>query len=381
LLLLVLHLGGVTAIAWWIVPVLINVLITVRVRRAIHGVFRRAGAGDRAFRAYAKMLQVANELDGGDTPWIVEAKRTWGGHQHPPHVEMTRLLQILAAADNRFSQLYPIIQGLFLWDIHVLDFLERWQQRCGRDARRWIATLGELEGLCGLARLADDHPDWTFPAITDETILRAEGIGHPLMHPGRAVTNDVTIGPRGTFLLVTGSNMSGKSTLLRAIGVNTVLGLAGGPVCAQRLELPQVRVWTSMRVRDSLDQGVSYFMAGLRRLKAVVEAARDNGAARPPVLFLLDEILQGTNTAERLVAVRGVVSELVERGAIGAVTTHDLALAEAPELKDTLEAVHFTESFQPGPNGGITFDYKLRPGVATSRNALRLMELMGLRHP
>lgn len=175
--------------------------------------------------------------------------------------------------------------------------------------------------------------------------------------------------------------MSGKSTLLRSIGVNAVLAGAGGPVCAAALRLPPVALWTSVRVQDSLERGVSYFMAELQRLKLVVDAA-DRRAAEggAPVLYLLDEILQGTNTAERQIAARQIIGHLVRRGAIGAVSTHDLALADAPELAGSAGAVHFRDTIGDGASGPtMSFDYTLRPGVATTTNALRLMELVGLR--
>ena len=193
--------------------------------------------------------------------------------------------------------------------------------------------------------------------------------------------NDVQVGPPGTFLLVTGSNMSGKSTLLRALGVNVVLAQAGGPVCATAMSLPPLVVRSSIRVQDSLERGVSYFMAELQRLKEVVDAAeqvREAGAGT--LLFLLDEILHGTNTAERQIAARRVILHLVAQGAIGAVSTHDLTLAQGGEIAAAGQPVHFTEDFQEGPDGPLmTFDYRLRPGLAPSTNALKLMEIVGLR--
>ncbi|HJU64067.1 MAG TPA: hypothetical protein VJ596_00255, partial [Gemmatimonadaceae bacterium] len=176
-------------------------------------------------------------------------------------------------------------------------------------------------------------------------------------------------------------NMSGKSTLLRAIGVNTVLAQSGAPACASRLRLPPVDVYTSMRVQDSLEQGLSYFMAELQRLKQIVTAARearvDSGRT---VLYLLDEILQGTNTAERRIAARRIISYLLSTPAIGAVTTHDLTLTDDPDLSRASRQVHFEETVHDDDGSpAMTFDYKLRPGLATSVNALRLMKLIGLR--
>ncbi|PLS79512.1 MAG: hypothetical protein CYG59_12810 [Chloroflexi bacterium] len=181
-------------------------------------------------------------------------------------------------------------------------------------------------------------------------------------------------------MLVTGSNMSGKSTLLRAVGLSVVLAQAGGPVCAGDLQLPPITLATSMRVQDSLERGVSYFMAEIQRLKAVVDLAEQTRAAgQRTLLYLLDEILHGTNTGERQIAARRIIRHLLNQGALGAVSTHDLALGDAPELAAAAQLVHFTETFARGPEGPVMhFDYRLRPGIATSTNALKLMELVGL---
>jgi DNA mismatch repair ATPase MutS len=188
------------------------------------------------------------------------------------------------------------------------------------------------------------------------------------------------VGPPGTFLFITGSNMSGKSTLLRAIGVNVTLALAGAPVCARRIRLHVVDIRTSIHVQDSLVDGVSFFMAQLQRLKDVVTAADAAAAAGArPLLYLLDEILQGTNTAERRVAATRVIRHLIDVGAIGAVTTHDLELGVTSELESAAHAVHFTESvLEEDGRVVMNFDYRLRPGIATSTNALHLMRVVGL---
>jgi DNA mismatch repair ATPase MutS len=192
------------------------------------------------------------------------------------------------------------------------------------------------------------------------------------------VANDVTLGPPGRFLLITGSNMSGKSTLLRAVGLNVVLAHAGAPACARRLTLPPLSLHTSMRVSDSLERGLSLFMASLVRLERIVRAAR----AAPPercACYLLDEVLQGTNSAERQIAVRTVVSHLVACHAIGAVTTHDLELARDPAFTDHADSYHLQETLSgTGDAVTMTFDYRLRPGPAQSGNALQLLRMLGL---
>ena len=205
-------------------------------------------------------------------------------------------------------------------------------------------------------------------------------LGHPLLADDVRVANDVEVGPPGTFLLVTGSNMSGKSTLLRAIGLNVILAQAGGPVCARSMNLPPLTVQTSMRIRDSLAAGVSFFLAELKRLKEIVDQAdalRQSTDRR--LLYLLDEILLGTNSRDRQIAVVRVLSHVLHSGALGAISTHDLGLADCPELHDACRAVHFTETLHgPGAERPMTFDFKLRPGIATSTNALKLVEMVGL---
>src|SRR5690606_5426398 len=235
--------------------------------------------------------------------------------------------------------------------------------------------------LAALATLAHDEPEWTFPEIAEEgpPLVRAEALGHPMLPDATRVANDVVVGPPGTVLLITGSNMSGKSTLLRSIGTNVVLALAGAPVCARSLRLPVLSLQTSIRVADSVVQGVSYFMAQLQRIKQIVSAADGAAAGGPPVCYLLDEILQGTNTAERRIAATRVIRHLVDSGAVGAVTTHDLELADEPPLRAALVPVHFTETVaEVDGHMRMSFDYRLRPGVATSTNALALMRMVGL---
>jgi DNA mismatch repair ATPase MutS len=296
--------------------------------------------------------------------------------------QMRRIGHIMQFGDLRLSLIFPAIQALLLWNFHTLWLLERWQRSSGPLVRQWLETLSELEALAALAALAHDNPDWPFPEIVEHQppLVGAQALGHPLLPPDVRVGNDVTIGPPGGFLLVTGSNMSGKSTLLRAVGVNVTLAQMGAPVCAHAMRLPPVALATSVRVSDSLEYGVSYFMAELRRLKQVVDVAED--AARGDertALFLLDEILHGTNTTERQIAVRYIIRHLLALGAIGAVSTHDLTLAQLPEIAAVSHPVHFTEDFVRTPQGPqMRFDYALREGIATSTNALKLMEIAGL---
>ena len=368
-------------LAW---PLLISAVVLMLNTKAIHGVFAEADDGESGVRGYAPLLE---HLHGAalQSRYAVAIRQRIGAGPGAPHntraahEEIATLRRLLDMADTRRSALLHFPLALVLhWDVHVLAALERWKARCGNRVRDWLAAVGEAEALAALAAVAADHPDWTTPVLDpDSRTVRARALGHPLLAPGICVRNDVEIGPAGSFLLVTGSNMSGKSTLLRAVGLNAVLAQAGGPVCADELRMPPLRVVTSMRVDDSLAEGVSYFMAGLQRLKMVVDAAVSPGNATPRTLYLLDEILQGTNSAERRIAARTVLRHLLETDAIGAVTTHDLSLADADDLVARAVAVHFTESVDDGAEG-LSFDYRLRSGIATSTNALKLLEMAGL---
>jgi hypothetical protein len=280
-----------------------------------------------------------------------------------------------------FLLVYLPLQLLLLYDFHLLYLVELWQKKYGRYAGDWFLALGKFEALASLAQLAHDHPDWSFPDVREDAAqLAARGLGHPLLPDAARVGNDVSVGPVGTFLLVTGSNMSGKSTLLRSIGVNAVLAEAGAPVCAAELSMPPVVLATSMRIHDSLEFGVSFYMAELMRLKQVVDlAARTQQQGGRRMLYLLDEILQGTNSKERHIAVERVLEHLLRHDAIGAVSTHDLELATSPLLRDACQCVHFRETLHGADaEQPMTFDYRLRPGVATTTNALKLLELVGL---
>jgi hypothetical protein len=357
----------------------LNIAISYQLRERTHGTFDRIGAREKDFQLYAEALETIAEHPGT----AGELRRIAGELTHqdrPAHAWMSLLDYRLDLSDVRHSSyLHLPLAALFLWDFHALLLLEKWQRDAGAQARGWLAALGRFEALAALASLKFEQPDWCFPGVDPAADrFAAEGLGHPLIADGQRVSNDVEVGPAGTFLLVTGSNMSGKSTLLRSIGVNAVLAQAGGPVAATALRMPPVTLATSILVEDSLADGVSFFMAELQRIQKVVAAAdRAHGEGRV-LLYLLDEVLRGTNSFERQVAVRRVVLHLLRRGAIGAVSTHDLQLAEVEELRSVCVPVHFRETIHPGGDPPMTFDYVMRPGVATTVNALKLMELVGL---
>ena len=367
------------AVVW---PLLVSALAMAPAWKAINRACAEADDGESGVRHYGSLLGLLADAPL-DSRYAADLRQRLGAGTRPAHREIATLRRLLDMAEVRRSPLFHLPLAVVLhWDVHVLAALERWKQRSGTRVRTWLDVVGETEALAALAALAADHPDWTMPTLDAEAAtLRGRALGHPLLAPDLCVRNDVEVGPAGSFLLVTGSNMSGKSTLVKAVGLNVVLAQAGAPVCAEALRMPPLRVVTSMQVADSLADGVSFFMAGLRRLKQVVDAAETSGEPPGPgVLYLLDEILQGTNSAERRIAARTVLRRLLRSGAIGAVTTHDLSLADADDLNVRAVPVHLTESVGDRSEG-LTFDYRLRTGIATSTNALRLLKLVGLGLP
>ena len=255
--------------------------------------------------------------------------------------------------------------------------IDRWRTRYAGAVATWLHAAGELEAFAALATYAYEHPADPFPVMVEPApLFEAAALGHPLIPETTAVTNDVALG--GThphLLLVSGSNMSGKSTLLRAIGVNVVLALSGAPVRAGALRLSPMALGTSLRVDDSLQAGRSRFYAEILRIRAIVDLTRD--ADHPaPVVFLLDEMLAGTNSHDRRIGAEAIIRTLIANGAIGLVTTHDLALADVvPSLGALAANVHFEDRIV---DGAMVFDYRMRPGIVEHSNALALMRAIGL---
>ena len=375
---IVLHVFDVVPYLWSI-PIMVALEVMRRFTERIREDFARASRGESGLRLYHTLMERVAE-ERFQAPLLKELRDglTPGGEAAAE--ALARLFRYVEMSDLRHNpQVHFPVNMASLWDIHLLVRMERWKEEYGSSLRGWMTSLGRVDALSALAGLAHAHPHWAFPEVQEKGTPRlvAEGLAHPLLRPGLAVHNDVELGPPGSMLLVTGSNMSGKSTFLRAIGTNVVLAGAGGPVCAEAMTLPVVDLRTGMRIREGLEEGISYFLAELKRLKSVCEAASD--ASDVPVLYLLDEILQGTNTAERQIAARRILRHLLDQRAIGAVTTHDLTLADAVDLEERAVMVHFRESLEElEGEEPIAFDYRLREGMATSTNALKLMEIMGL---
>jgi len=263
---------------------------------------------------------------------------------------------------------------MLLWGPHFAWAIDAWRRRHGAEVRRWLRAIGELEALASLAAYRYEHPADPFPEVDPSAVavFDARDLGHPLIAAARMVRNDVSFTSPTRLIVVSGSNMSGKSTLLRTVGVNTVLALAGAPVRAAELRLSPLTLGATLRIQDSLLEGKSRFYAEITRVRELTDAT---GGPRP-LLFLLDELFHGTNSHDRVIGAAGVLSALVERGAIGLVTTHDLALTAITEQVGAAAVnVHFEDWFD---NGEIRFDYRMKPGPVTRSNAIALMKAVGL---
>lgn len=276
----------------------------------------------------------------------------------------------LDSSDHIFVR---VIRPILLWREQIAMAVEAWRQQNGALAVQWIRCVAEFEALSSFASLAFERPQWCFPQVEEsDRCWRASALQHPLLSPTACVPNDVSFDDGLQLLIVSGSNMSGKSTLLRSIGLNTVLAWAGAPVAARTMQVSCFQVATSMRVVDSLQDNRSRFYAEITRIRQIFDLLK-NGT---PVLFLLDELLSGTNSHDRLLGSTGIVRNLVDSGAIGLITTHDLALAGLEKhLGTRARNVHFEDRLL---EGRIEFDYKLKPGIVTHSNALELMRAVGL---
>lgn len=314
------------------------------------------------------------EREQFSSPHLIELRAALDVEGLAPSEQIARLNRLIDLLDARRNMIFAPLALLLLWPLQFAIAIESWRQRSGPAVTRWLAAVGELEALNSLASYSYEHPQYPFPELVEgKACFAGEQLGHPLIPESRNVRTDLQLSSeRHRVLVVSGSNMSGKSTLLRKVGINTVLALAGAPVVARSLRLSPLEIGASIRVQDSLQAGASRFYAEIKRLQQIVELT--NGER--PVFFLLDEILHGTNSHDRRIGAEGVVRGLLQRGAVGLVTTHDLALTQiVEELAPHALNVHFEDQLH---NGKMSFDYLMRPGVVQKSNALELMRSIGL---
>ena len=372
---LLIELDVVPAIALW-ACILVQGILLYALREPVYAALNLLTARIGFAQAYQSIFR-AIEQESFTAPYLQGLQRRLRVQGSTASVLMARLSRYEGFAQLRTQgPLYIVLNLLTLWDLFCLERIEHFAKDVGPHCADWFKVVGEVELLCSFATLLHVDPDAMLPTLDDSQVgLRTEGLLHPLLPSGTRVGNDLELPGSGSALLVTGSNMAGKSTLLRSVGLNVALALEGAPVCARSFSVSLVRLRASMRIDDSLQRGASYFHAELTRLRMVV-GELETGA---PVLFLLDEVLRGTNAHARHQGARAVLLHLLARGALGLVATHDVALAELEdELPGQVRNVHFTDVFE---HGEMRFDYTLRDGVVKTSNALRLLAMAGIDVP
>jgi hypothetical protein len=355
-----------------LVIVLINALFLHRHRSSTLAIVAAVEEAAHELGLLSEVL-VRLERERFQSGLLAKLRQSLDSGSEPPSRHIAQLNKLMERLDSRDNVAVRVLEPFILWTMHTAAGVENWRRHSGPAVRRWLTATGEIEALCTLAGYAFDHPGDPFPEFLESAAsVEAEGICHPLLEAEHAVRNDVRLCRAPQVLMVSGSNMSGKSTLLRTLGINAVLAQAGAPVRARRLRLTPLAVGASIKLSDSLQGGVSRFYAEILRIRQILDAT----AGPLPVLFLIDEFLAGTNSHDRRIGAGALVRGLVDRGAIGLVTTHDLALAEIVEsLGERAANVHFEDHIE---DGKIRFDYVMRPGVVRKSNALELMRSVGL---
>lgn len=379
-----LSLAGVASLAAWVmgvcpgfVPLIlvvvngsVGMLFGRSVSRVLHGSSEPSRELDVLAAVIARVRRDAFEADH-----LKRLSADFGSAAHEPVRVTRRLNRLIQMHDWQHNLVFAPIAAITLWGVQCAAAVEAWRSRHGGEVDVWLHLVGEFEALSSLATYHFGCPEDPFPELApdgDVPVYEAERLAHPLLPRTSAVANDVSLGVAPQLLVVSGSNMSGKTTLLRTVGTNAVLAFAGAPVRAGQLRLSPLVIGATLRVQDSLLEGRSRFYAELTRLRRLVELAQ----GPTPLLFLLDELFHGTNSHDRVEGAYGVLSFLVGLHAIGLVTTHDLALARTADRLETQAAnVHFEDHFA---DGEMTFDYLLREGRATRSNALALMTAVGL---
>jgi fatty acid desaturase len=370
----------------WLVPALIaQGLLALRFRHAAHHVAHGIEAREQELRVLATLMERI-EREPVQSPMLVGLRDRLRATGRSPADEVRRLARLIDILSSGHNQIFAPISALLLLGTQLAFAVERWRMRCGPAVPGWLDAVAEYEALSALATYKAEHATYPFAELVEDvTVFDAQALAHPLLPPS-AVANDVRLGGRDPqLLLISGSNMSGKSTLLRTVGLNAVLAQAGAPVRAEALRMSPLAVGATLRIQDSLQAGRSRFFAEITRISEIVQLTGPHplpNLPHPPdprnlpVLFLLDELLSGTNSHDRLAGATGILRGLIDRGAIGLATTHDLALtAMVEQLGDRARNVHFEDRFD---NGTLQFDYRLKPGVVRTSNAIALMRAVGL---
>jgi hypothetical protein len=355
-----------------------QLIIAFPLLRKVHRVLASV---EKRGRDLAMLASVLERLERAtfQAPLLAQLHRDLGDDGLRPSQRIARLGNLLDLLNSRRNQLFAPFATLLMWGTQMAYAIEGWRGESGAAIGRWLEVVGQFEALGALATLGYENPFDPFPEVVDDgPCYEGESLGHPLLPNESCVRNDLHFSGDLRVLVVSGSNMSGKSTYLRTVGINAVLALAGATVRAKSMRISPLAVGATLRIQDSLQQGRSRFFAEILRVRQVVDLSRGS----IPLLFLLDELFAGTNSHDRRHGADAVVRGLVEAGAIGLVTTHDLSLTQiADQLGARAANVHFADRFEADriEDGEIKFDYRLQPGVVQHSNALALMRAVGLR--
>lgn len=353
-------------------------LIIRQTMPAVDQIYRRTSHAVEMLRHYGRLIA---HLETGyfEAPLLRQMHSYFSEGGYSASQNIHRLGYIISQLNVRMNFFAIFLNIWGLWDLQWVLKLERWKALHKERLIRWFEALQEFEALCSLANAWHNRPDWTMPHFSEEKEISAEAIGHPLIHPAVCVSNDLSMPSRGYIKLITGSNMAGKSTLLRTMGINMVLAQAGSAVCAARFSMPRMQVYTSMRTQDALSESTSSFYAELKRLKVIIDAvkaANEPGSTHLPVFFLLDEILKGTNSVDRHTGAAALIRQLIRLQGGGLIATHDLELGKLEaDAKGAVENLCMEVEIK---NGELFFDYSVRKGVSKSFNATLLMRQMGI---
>ena len=350
----------------------VNGGLTFLLRRRYQPLFAGVGNVNRSLLT-AETLIGSFEREAFEAVRLQDLQSTFSPADHRASKALARLAALSPWIEARSNYLVRILDTLIPYTLQLAVLVERWHAVHGAGLRSWLGSMAEFEALLSLAAYSFEHPEDAFPEFTTHTpAFHAAGLTHPLLARATAVRNDVILDGTTRLILISGSNMSGKSTLLRSVGANTVLAFAGAPVRARSLQLSPLTLAASIGISDSLQAGRSRFFTEILHLRALTEAARVSA----PVLFLLDELLSGTNSSDRLIGAQALVKDLLGNGAIGLLSTHDLALTAIAQVHPGIRNAHFADQVT---EDRLLFDYTLRDGIVEHSNGLALMRLVGLK--
>lgn len=354
-----------------LIPIVIQVIILKLNAKESNRILNLVYKYKNDIEAYSKMLSLIEKKKFKSKYLLKLKKNLIGKNELTATQQINKLSRLVNLISDRSNFVYQLINVITLWEYHLLIRFEDWKKEFGGCIEEWVEVIAHIEALSSLATPKHDHPEWIMPEIRDSSLIfKSKNIGHPLLTK-KPICNDLEMRKEGNILLITGSNMSGKSTLLRTSGINLVLAYAGAPVCAESFCCSIMNIYTCMRISDNLEGNISSFYAELLRIRQLIDATK----RKEPVFFLLDEIFRGTNSKDRHTGATVLIDKLSKEKALGMISTHDLELSDIEKRNSKVKNYHFREYYT---NNEINFDYKLRLGVSTTRNAIYLMRMAGI---